>query len=134
MKPIIKELVDRARQARENAHCPFSQYSVGAAILTRSGNVYAGCNVENASFSATICAERVAIGSMVASGEREIDAVVVVTRDGGSPCGVCRQVIAEFSMDHHETKVYCASDNDEVKEFSLAELLPECFTSKSLKS
>lgn len=96
---LLDDLVERAKVVRENAHAPYSKYKVGAAILTKRGNVYVGCNVENASFGATICAERGAIMQMIAAGDRHPIACAVVTEDGGSPCGVCRQVLAEFTRD-----------------------------------
>ena len=91
-----QELISQAAQAREHAYAPYSRYAVGAALLTRSGRVYTGCNVENASYSLTLCAERVALFKAVSEGEREFQAIAIVTSNGGSPCGACRQVLAEF--------------------------------------
>ncbi len=97
---LLDDLVARATEIRENAYAPYSKYQVGAAIATKSGRVYAGCNVENSTFGASICAERNAVVQMVAAGDREIVAVAVVTGDeGASPCGICRQVLAEFAAD-----------------------------------
>jgi cytidine deaminase len=96
---LLDELVQRAKAVRAHAHAPYSRYRVGAAIATKSGRVFEGCNVENASFGATICAERGAIMQMVAAGERDPIACAVVTEDGGSPCGICRQVLSEFARD-----------------------------------
>lgn len=97
---ILDALVERAKEAREQAYAPYSQYKVGAAIRAKSGKVYAGCNVENSTFGASICAERNAVVQMVAAGDREIEACAVVTGDeGASPCGICRQVLAEFAGD-----------------------------------
>lgn len=94
-------LVSAARQARARAYAPYSRYRVGAALLTRSGRIHAGCNVENATFGATLCAERSAIAAMVTAGDRDPVACVVVTAGpvAGSPCGICRQVLAEFATD-----------------------------------
>jgi cytidine deaminase len=96
---LLDDLVQRAKVVRERAHAPYSRYKVGAAIATKSGRVFEGCNVENASFGATICAERGAIMQMVAAGESDPVACAIVTDDGGSPCGICRQVLAEFARD-----------------------------------
>ena len=91
------ELMRAARDAQQQAYCPYSDFPVGAAIRTASGRIFQGCNVENASFGLTNCAERVAVGAAVAAGEREFTAIAVVSRGGVSPCGACRQVLAEFS-------------------------------------
>ncbi len=90
------ELVSAARAAREKAYAPYSRYQVGAAVQTVEGRVFTGCNIENASYGLSICAERTAIFAAVAAGAREITAVALVTADGGTPCGACRQVLAEF--------------------------------------
>src|SRR4051794_40943297 len=91
------ELINSAFDAQKRAYCPFSNFPVGAALRTASGRIYQGCNVENASFGLTICAERVAAGSAVANGEREFTAIAVVSRGGVAPCGACRQFLAEFN-------------------------------------
>lgn len=94
------ELLAAANEARRLAHAPYSRYRVGAALLTRDGRVYTGCNVENASFGLSICAERVAVFKAVSDGQREFVAVAIVTPDvGASPCGACRQVLHEFAPD-----------------------------------
>jgi cytidine deaminase len=132
MKPLnaktIEALVASAREARENAYAPYSKYKVGAAILTRSGNVYTGCNVENATFGATICAERTAIVKMVSEGAREPIACVVATGGAkpGSPCGICRQVLAEFA---EEMPVVLVAGRAR-RETTLAALLPDAFRLK----
>jgi cytidine deaminase len=97
-KPLT-ELVRAAAAATEHAYVPYSQYPVGAALLAADGTLYTGCNVENAAYPASICAERVALVKAVSEGQRDFSMIVVVTRDGGSPCGTCRQMLFEFSPD-----------------------------------
>src|SRR5436853_957708 len=96
-KSLIDELVQSALDAQNRAYCPFSNFPVGAALRTASGRIYQGVNVENVSFGLTNCAERVAAGAAIAAGEREFTAIAVVSRGGVSPCGACRQVLAEFN-------------------------------------
>jgi cytidine deaminase len=128
---ILDRLVQEAKAVRENAYAPFSRYRVGAAIMTRAGNVYRGCNVENSTFGATICAERGAIMQMVASGETDPVACAVVTRDGGSPCGICRQVLAEFALDMPVVLVGLESPEGEAGHvMQLSDLLPLAFRMK----
>jgi cytidine deaminase len=97
----VARLVDAARAVRANAHAPYSRYRVGAALLTRDGRLFTGCNVENASYGATLCAERSAVAAMVAAGATTPVACAVVTSgpSPGAPCGICRQVLAEFARD-----------------------------------
>jgi cytidine deaminase len=123
----LKELVERAARVRENAHAPYSRFRVGAALRTTSGNVFAGCNVENASYGATSCAERSAIAAMVAAGEREVAAIAVFTDADppGMPCGICRQVLLEFGRPG--TEIVAASPRD-LRRITLERLLPEPFT------
>lgn len=99
LSPAWRELIAAALNARDHAHAPYSHFPVGAAVRMRSGRVYAGCNVENASSGLTVCAERVAIWNAVAQGETEFEALVVVTAPGSTPCGACRQVMSEFAKD-----------------------------------
>lgn len=94
-----QQLIDAARKVRENAYVPFSHYHVGAALLTPKGDIFTGCNVENSAYGSTICAERSAVVKAVSEGVRQFTAGVVMTRDGGSPCGACRQVMFEFAPD-----------------------------------
>ena len=117
------------RTARKRAHAPYSDYKVGAALLTRSGAIFAGCNVENASYGACICAERNAICQMVAAGESDPIACVVVTGGGkpASPCGICRQVLAEFATDMTVVLVGEAPRGITKKTTTLAKLLPDAF-------
>ena len=95
--PAEAELIQAALAASEHAYIPYSNYRVGAALLTPDGAVFSGCNVESASYSPTICAERTALVKAISAGQREFSTIAVVTRDGGSPCGVCRQLLYEFS-------------------------------------
>jgi cytidine deaminase len=120
----IDGLVALAGAARERAYVRYSGFAVGAALRTRSGKVYTGCNVENASYGLTVCAERVAVWKAVSEGELDFDVLAVVSSVGGSPCGACRQVMAEFSLD----MVVVVADLESVRSASpLAELLPGAF-------
>lgn len=92
----LDEMIRRAREVRENAYAPYSGYKVGACVQDAEGRLWVGANFENVSFGATICAERAAVGAMVAGGGSEVKACVVVTKDGGAPCGMCLQVLSEF--------------------------------------
>ena len=130
-RPVVDEkLLDRlvraAKKVRKNAHAPYSQYLVGAAIATRSGAIFTGCNVENASYGATICAERGAVMQMIAAGEREPIACAVVTADEGAPCGICRQVFAEFAIDMPIALVGLKG-GESGRVVTLADLLPLAF-------
>jgi cytidine deaminase len=131
---VLDRLVREAMSVRERAYAPYSGYLVGAAILTRNGNVFAGCNVENASYGGTICAERGAIIQMVAHGERDPIACAVVTEDGASPCGICRQVLAEHARDMPIVLVSLDGDDAVGHVVQLAELLPLAFTGEHLSS
>ena len=118
-------LVQLALEARERAYAPYSNYRVGAAALTASGRFFTGCNVESAAYPTSMCAERVAVFKAVSEGEREFVALAVVTINGGTPCGACRQVMAEFGLD---TLVLIADAEGNLKqEARLAELLPGAF-------
>lgn len=120
------ELIQAALDAQQRAYCPYSNFPVGAAIRTASGKVYQGCNVENASYGLTICAERVAAGAAVAAGEREFTAIAVVSRGGVSPCGACRQFLAEFNAKLPIVMVD-SLDESKVQETTLDKLLPGRF-------
>lgn len=125
-----QSLIDLANEARKLAYVPYSHYPVGAALRTKSGRIYTGVNVENAAYPQTMCAERVAVFKAVSDGEKEFDAISVVTDNGGSPCGGCRQVLAEFGLD---TIILMADKNGHlVKETTVNELLPEAFTPEKL--
>jgi cytidine deaminase len=125
------ELIDLATKAREQAYAPYSNYAVGAALRGKSGRIYTGCNVENAVYSLTICAERNAVFKAVSEGEREFGALAVVTANGGSPCGSCRQVLAEFGPD---LRVLIATPARLVAVQTVSELLPRAFGSCDLSS
>jgi cytidine deaminase len=131
MNAIRDLLYSAAYAVRGNAHAPYSKFQVGAAVLTASGEIFAGCNVENASYGLTICAERVAVGSAVAAGHKQIIAVAVATSGGHSPCGACRQVLSEFgpAMD---VILIDADDPTKTRTTTLAALLPEQFSSGAL--
>ena len=119
-------LIQQALEARHWSYAPYSKYSVGAALLAESGQTYSGANIENAAYPVSICAERVAVFTAVHQGERQFRAIAVATENGGSPCGSCRQVLAEFGL---ETLVLIVNRQGEVvKEMRLAELLPDAFT------
>lgn len=120
-------LIELAKGARERAYAPYSHFPVGAALLGRSGRVYTGCNVENASYPAGICAERCAVAKAVSEGEREFSAIAVVGDTEGpcAPCGICRQVLAEFGPD---IQVIMANLKGNVRVVAAADLLPGAFT------
>jgi cytidine deaminase len=123
------KLVSLAAEARKKAHAPYSNFSVGAALLAKSGRVYTGCNVENASYGLSVCAERVAVFKAVSEGEREFEAIAVVSENGITPCGACRQVLIEFGDD---IQVIVADTAGHRRVFALADLLPEGFTPEHL--
>lgn len=125
-----RDLVQAAIRARERAYAPYSRYQVGAALLARNGSVYLGCNIENASYPLTLCAERVAVFKAVAEGERDFVALAVVTANGGSPCGACRQVLREFNQG--DLLVFIATPDGAYREHTLAELLPDSFGPENL--
>ena len=121
-----QSLIDLANTARLRAYAPYSNYPVGAVVRTKTGRLYTGVNVENAAYPQTMCAERVALFKAVSEGEKEFEVIAVVTDNGGSPCGGCRQVMAEFGLD---TIVLLADGTGKlVKETTVRELLPEAFT------
>lgn len=126
-----RALIDLATEARRRAYAPYSNYPVGAALRTRSGRIFSGCNVENAAYPSSMCAERVAIFKAVSEGEKEFDVLAAVTSNGGMPCGACRQVMAEFGLD----LVVLIADGEGrlVQETTVAGLLPGAFTPKDMK-
>ncbi|NOZ72521.1 MAG: cytidine deaminase [Chloroflexi bacterium] len=117
-------LVRMATAARERAYAPYSRYAVGAAVLTAQGEMFSGCNIENATYPATVCAERVAIFKAVSEGQQQLTAIAVVTENGGSPCGICRQVMREFAPD---MIVFIADTAGNVRQTTVADLLPDSF-------
>lgn len=126
-----KELVSLAGKAAENAYSPYSEFTVGAALLASSGKVYLGCNIENSSFGATNCAERTAFFKAVSEGEREFEMIAIVGGKEGnfdsfcSPCGICRQVMAEFCKE--DFKIILGRNDGEVKTYTLGEIMPLSF-------
>jgi len=125
-----QSLIDLANAARQRAYAPYSNYPVGAALRTKTGRMYTGVNVENAAYPHTMCAERVAIFKAISDGEKEFEVISVVTDNGGSPCGGCRQLMAEFALD---MIVLMADGNGKlIKETTVGELLPEAFTPNHL--
>ena len=126
-----KDLVNAAKEAMKNSYSPYSDFKVGAALLSKDGKVYKGCNIENAAYGPSNCAERTAIFKAVSEGVKDFEAIAIVGGKSGiiedfcPPCGVCRQVMAEFC--HEDFKIILAGKADEIKEFSLGELLPESF-------
>ena len=126
-----KRLIEAARAARAAAYAPYSDFAVGAAVAASSGAIYAGCNVENASYGLTVCAERVAVFNAVSAGEREITAVAVVSGPGAPPCGACRQVLAEFAPRAGEMTVIVVSGQGDTRRYTLGELLPVRFSGEA---
>jgi cytidine deaminase len=122
---VRHDLIEAARQVRNNAYAPYSKYFVGAALLADTGEIFTGCNVENAAYPSTICAERTALVKAVSESVRRFTAIAVVTENGGFPCGSCRQMLYEFSP---SMLVIVANQRGEVKrEMPLLDLLPEGF-------
>ncbi len=135
-----EDLVKRAYKAQKMAYVPYSRFQVGAALLTKSGKVYEGCNIENAAYTPSNCAERTAIFKAISEGVYDFEAIAIVgnPKDAGekdrkfcAPCGVCRQVMAEFA-DPKAFRVYLGK-GEEIKEYTLEELLPESFSPKDLE-
>lgn len=137
MKPLtqaeIDRLLDLAQEARDHAYAPYSHYSVGAALLTAEGQVYQGCNIENAGFTSTVCAERTAFFKAIYDGHRAFRAVAVIAtgEEMGFPCGVCRQVMAEF-CDRDFIIITANRDRSKVDVSTFEQLLPHSFGPKDL--
>lgn len=130
-KEIQNKLITAATKMLDFSYAPYSHFHVGAALLTNDGKIYTGCNIENAAYGPSNCAERTAVFKAVSEGERNFSAIAIVGGPDGKikdfcpPCGVCRQVLSEFCK--KDFKIILANDKSEVKEFTLAELLPESF-------
>ena len=124
----VKKLIDAAKCTQENAYSPYSNFCVGAALLCGDGKIYTGCNIENSSYSATVCAERTAFFKAISEGQKDFTAIAVIGSDNKicMPCGVCRQVISEFCG--ADFKIICVNKTGEYKEYTLGELLPFSFT------
>ena len=131
-----KELIEKAKKAAENAYVPYSGYTVGAALLTKNGKVYTGCNIENAAYGPTNCAERTAFFKAISEGEREFSKIAIVGgknlnfKDYFSPCGVCRQVMREFCDDAFT--ILLGKNDEEYISLSLSELLPHSFSKSNI--
>ena len=125
------ELFDQAIQAREFSYSPYSHYKVGAALLTKNGKIYTGCNIENAGYTSSVCAERTAIFKAVSEGEKEFVAIAVATSNGGAPCGVCRQVMREFAPN---LTIIIGNTQGDYKVLTLSDLLPYSFGPENLPS
>jgi len=127
---LKERLISRAVEAQKHAYAPYSHYAVGAAVLTESGEIFDGINIENAVYPLTVCAERVAIFKAISEGHQKFIAIAVVTKNGGSPCGACRQVMAEFGLD---TLVLIADSEGALKQtLMVADLLPLAFSDADL--
>ena len=131
---VNKKLIKEAINVREKAYCPYSNFKVGAAALFEDGNIYTGCNIENASYGATNCAERSAIFNGVSKGNRVLKALALIgdTNSYTYPCGICRQVITEFAEDEN-IKIYIIKNENDYIEKTLEELMPGSFTKKDLE-
>lgn len=124
------ELIGLANEARKHAYVPYSNYPVGAALRTKSGRIFTGVNVENAAFPTSMCAERTAVFKAVSEGEREFEVISVVTNNGGSPCGSCRQVLSEFGLDI--VVLIADGEGNLTQETTVNDLLPGAFTPDQL--
>jgi len=131
MTDSILKLIGQAKEARLNAYSPYGNYLVGALVMTKSGKIFTGCNIENEALGPTICAERVAIFKAYSEGERDIDIVVVTTENSGAPCGVCRQVMVELCPD---ARVIISDLDDNHSETSVSALMPLAWSRSADKS
>jgi cytidine deaminase len=127
---LKNKLISRALQSRQSAYAPYSGYAVGAALLTKTGKIFTGVNIENAAYPTGTCAERVAVFKAVSEGEREFDTMVVASSNGGMPCGACRQVLSEFGLG--TVILIVDAQGTVLQETTVGDLLPGAFTSKNL--
>lgn len=127
---VIQSLLEKAEEARKKSYSPYSRYPVGAALMAKDGTIYAGCNVENVSYGAALCAERNALGSAVADGQRDFTAIAIIGshEDYTMPCGICRQVMAEF----HVPLIICGKSPEDYRTYTLEELFPSSFKAEEL--
>lgn len=130
----MEQLIEQSKIARENAYVPYSKFQVGAALLTEDGEVYQGCNIENASFGMTNCAERTAFFKAVSEGKKKFAAIAIIADTPGpvSPCGACRQVMAEFCS--KTMPVYLTNLNGDIQQTTVGDLLPGAFTSEDMEN
>jgi len=126
----MKKLIEAARITKRHAHAPYSKYQVGAAVLTEDDTIICGCNVESSSYGLTCCAERVAIFSAIAQGYNKFKALAVITDNGGTPCGACRQVIWDLCGD---IPIYISDNEGNIEKSTCKKLLPNAFDSSKLK-
>ncbi len=120
----IRSVIDNAKQAKQNAYAPYSNLKIGAALLTTSGKIFTGSNIENSSYGLSICAERVAVSKAVSGGERDFELIVIASDEFAYPCGACRQFLSEFS---ENLKIILVNDRGEERDTSLQELFPYPF-------
>lgn len=127
-----RELMKKAEEAKEKAYAPYSGFRVGAALMTREGKIYTGCNIENATYGATICAERAAIACAVANGQREFETIAIDSdaEEATFPCGICRQVIAEFGQN---IKVVVGKVDGDIQVYEIKDLFPHAFTAEDME-
>lgn len=128
----MSKLRDEAVKASQFSHSPYSKAKVGSALMTEDGTVYSGCNIENASFGGTVCAERVAIWKAISEGHSQVKEIYIYTDEGWPPCGLCRQVLSEFAT--AKTKVYVGDAKGGEKEYTFDQLFPLAFTPDKLDS
>ena len=128
---VIRSLLEKAEEARKKSYSPYSCYPVGAALMAKDGTIYAGCNVENVSYGAALCAERNALGSAVADGQRDFTAIAIIWshEDYTMPCGICRQVLSEF----HVPLIICGKSPKDYRTYTLEELFPSSFRAEEPK-